>query len=190
MLDKEPGKTDAKLRYRIKYAGNIVAFSVGYRVDIDKWNKETQRCKANTTNRRKQSAFEINREIQRLETLVDDIFKAWEVQELVPTADQLRESFNAANRDSLGLAPVVVRRTLFEYYDEFTREQGKLNDWTPATVQKFAALRAHLMEFDPDLTFEALSEAKLTELVSYLKDTCYMRNSTIGKQLGFLRWFL
>ena len=95
-----------------------------------------------------------------------------------------------AGSDGGGLAPVVVRRTLFEYYDEFTREQGKLNDWTPATVQKFAALRAHLVEFDPDLTFEALSEAKLTELVSYLKDTCYMRNSTIGKQLGFLRWFL
>lgn len=190
LLDKEPGKTDAKLRYRIKYAGHIVAFSVGYRVDIEKWNTETQRCKANTTNRRKQTASEINKEIQRLETLMDDVFKAWEVQEEIPTPDQLRESFNAANRDSLGLAPVVVRRTLFEYFDEFTKEQGKLNDWTSATVQKFAALRAHLWDFDRELTFEVLSESKLTEWVGYLKDNCQMRNSTIGKQLGFLKWFL
>ena len=190
LLDKEPGKTDAKLRYRIKYAGHIVAFSVGYRVDIEKWNTDTQRCKANTTNKRKQTASEINREIQRLETLMDDVFKAWEVQEMIPSPDQLRESFNAANRDSLGLAPVVVRRTLFEYFDEFTKEQGKLNNWAIATIKKFAALRAHLLSFDSNLTFENLSESKLTELVSYLMDGCQMRNTTIGKQLGLLKWIL
>ncbi|MDR0682551.1 MAG: hypothetical protein LBG15_12000 [Dysgonamonadaceae bacterium] len=39
LLDKEPGKSDAKLRYRIKWNNNknIVACNVGYRVDIDKW---------------------------------------------------------------------------------------------------------------------------------------------------------
>lgn len=39
LLDKEKDKPDAKLRYRIRWGSNIVAFNVGYRVDIDKWNR-------------------------------------------------------------------------------------------------------------------------------------------------------
>lgn len=190
LLDKEPGKRDAKLRYRIKYAGNIVAFSVGYRVDVDKWNTETQRCKANTTNKKKQSASEINREIQRLESLMDDVFKEWEVRETVPTPDQLRECFNRANRVALGLPDKNASAKLFECLDEFVREQGKLNDWSIATLIKFSTLKKQLNEFDKNLTFDALSEKKLTEWVEFLKDTCGMRNVSIGKQLGFLKWFL
>lgn len=190
LLDKEKGKTDAKLRYRIKYAGHIVAFSVGYRVDIDKWNIEAQRCKAGTTNKRKQSASEINKEIQRLEDLMISVFKAWEVQEVVPTPDQLRESFNEANRSDLGIVAFRKPQTLFHYFDEFVCEQGKLNDWTTATCQKFATVRSHLYSFNSELTFEDLSEAGLADYVGYLRDTCYMRNSSIGKLLGFLKWFL
>lgn len=36
LLDKEKDNPSAKLRYRIKWNGIIVAFNVGYRVDIDK----------------------------------------------------------------------------------------------------------------------------------------------------------
>ena len=49
LLDKEKSKSDAKLRYRIKWNGNTVSFNVGYRVDIDKWSPDGQRCKNNTT---------------------------------------------------------------------------------------------------------------------------------------------
>lgn len=129
LLDKEKGKTDAKLRYRIKYAGHIVAFSVGYRVDIDKWNIEAQRCKAGTTNKRKQSASEINKEIQRLEDLMISVFKAWEVQEVVPTPDQLRESFNEANRSDLGIVcqqitDIVIRNKMTPPTRKFIFRQG------------------------------------------------------------------
>ena len=43
LLDKERGKPDAKLRLRVKWNHNknIVAFNVGYRVDVDKWSVET-----------------------------------------------------------------------------------------------------------------------------------------------------
>lgn len=190
LLDKEKGKPDAKIRYRIRYAGRIVAFSVGYRVDIAKWSTETQRCKAGTTNRKKQSASEINREIQRLETLMDDVFKSWEVREIVPTPDQLRNSFNKANRVALGIADTEIQQNFFYCFDGFVREQGRLNDWTHATCQKFASVRRHLHTFDPALTFEKLTEQGLTGYVDFLRGQCQMRNSSISKQIGFLKWFL
>ena len=44
LLDKEKDKTDAKLRYRIKWEGNTVAFIDGYRVEESKWRSEGQTC--------------------------------------------------------------------------------------------------------------------------------------------------
>lgn len=49
LIDKDKGKKDGRLRYRISWSGNIVNFNVGYRVEYDKWSKDTQRCKNNTT---------------------------------------------------------------------------------------------------------------------------------------------
>ena len=47
-----------------------------------------------------------------------------------------------------------------------------------------------MQDFDKELTFDALNESKLTEYVNYFRDTKDLRNSTIGKQMGFLKWFL
>ena len=49
VLDKEKDKSDAKVRFRVKWGKDIVAFNVGYRVEISKWNPDTQRVKNNTT---------------------------------------------------------------------------------------------------------------------------------------------
>lgn len=53
LLDKEKDKQDAKLRFRVKWDKNIVAFNLGFRVDISKWSLETQRCKNGSTHGKK-----------------------------------------------------------------------------------------------------------------------------------------
>lgn len=186
LIDREPDKPDGKLRYRIKWDSHTVAFNVGFRVEFDKWSRETQRCNNNTTHGKKKiSAAVINREINRFEQLADEVFRSYESAGSVPTADEFRAAFNSLN----GKAP-VREKTLFTLYDEFTAEMGSANQWTRATYQKFATLKNHLAAFAPQLTFEQLDEAGLHDFVGYLRDTLNMRNSTIGKQLGFLKWFL
>ena len=75
-------------------------------------------------------------------------------------------------------------------FDEFVRECGVQNNWTDSTYEKFAAVKNHLTTFKNGLSFEFFDEYGLNEYVAYLRDTKGMRNSTIGKQLGFLKWFL
>ena len=85
-IDKEGTKAkgykfDGKLRLRIRYEKSKVDFNLGYRVDLKKWSTETQRCKPGTTHSKdKISATEINTEIQRIDTLVNNIFKEYEVR--------------------------------------------------------------------------------------------------------------
>ena len=72
--EKEVGKDDAKLRMRVRWNKNVVNFNVGYRFFIEKWSKETQRCKRNTTNAKKISASIVNSRIQFLQDKAEDVF--------------------------------------------------------------------------------------------------------------------
>ena len=75
LLDKEKDKLDARTRYRIKWEGNIVAFNLGYRIEVEKWSNETQRCKANTTHGKKKiPASVINRKLQLFEQACEDYY--------------------------------------------------------------------------------------------------------------------
>lgn len=185
LIDREQDKPDGKLRYRIKWDKHTVAFNVGFRVEFEKWSRETQRCKNNTTHgKKKVSAAVINKEISRFEQLADEVFNAFEIAGTIPTAENFRNAFNQRNGKTTD-----TDKTLFNVFDEFTSE-GCGNQWTRSTYQKFATLKSHLTAFAPGLTFEQLDEAGLLDFVEYLRDTLNMRNSTIGKQLGFLKWFL
>jgi integrase len=188
LLDKEPGKTDAKLRYRLKWYGNTVAFNVGYRIDVSKWSTETQRCINNTTHGKKKVAANIiNKEIQRFAQIAEDIFNLYEASGKTPSKDEFRAEFNKRNGK---LSSTPTEKTFFYVYNEFTQEMGFANQWTKATYQKFAALKNHLTDFLSDVTFEYFDTTGLNNFVAHLRDVKDMRNSTIGKQLGFLKWFL
>ncbi len=189
-------KTDGKLRFRIKYKtdenidDNVIAFNVGYRVEWGKWIADAQRCKSGTTHgKKKVSATEINNEIQRLEEIAENTFKVFEVKEVIPTPDEFRDAFNTACGKQ-SAKKVKDALSFFDYFDEFVNDCGNQNDWTEATYEKFAAVRNHLIGFDEKLSFEALNETKLTDYIKYLRTKKNLRNSTIGKQLGFLKWFL
>lgn len=183
-------KPDGKLRLRIRFAPGKVDFNVGYRVDLSKWSTETQRCKAGTTHGKKKiAASEINKEIQRLETLADNVFKSFEVAEHIPTIEEYRIAFNEMN-GKLTTGDSQNKISFFHSFHEFVKESGSQNNWTESTYEKFAAVKNHLKGFDQNITFESLDESRLTDYVNYLRDTKNMRNTTISKQLGFLRWFL
>ena len=182
-------KPDAKLRVRVRWPGNKVDFNVGYRVKISQWDNQAQRCKAKTTNLQKQSATLINSRIQQYEDVIDGIFKSYELRGIVPGPDEVRAKFNEAT----GRVEKVVEikeRNLFYYFDKFTHEMGGVNNWTPATYQKFAAVRNHLESYNANLAFSDLTEAGLSGYITHLRVVKQMRNTTIGKQMGFLKWFL
>jgi hypothetical protein len=104
LLDKEPGKLDAKLRYRVKWNNNknIVAFNVGYRVEIAKWSIETQRCKNNTTHGKKKTAANIiNREIQRFSDASEAVFASFESKKLIPDTESFKNAFSYENKGEL-----------------------------------------------------------------------------------------
>lgn len=188
--DREAGKTDAKLRLRVRWIGGLVAFSVGYRVETDKWEKSTQRCRNSTTHgKNKTQANIINREIQRLAGIVDYLFDSFEKAEKCPGPAEFRVAFNReAGKDSRTVKG-SGDGSLFSSFDQFVSSMGSQNAWTDATYTKFSAIKKWLKSFNPDMSFSLLSDQVLNDYVLHLHRS-NLRNTTISKNVSFVRWFL
>lgn len=180
------------IRMRVIYGGNRIEFSTGYRIDESKWEEEKQRVKNGCTNKFKQSSSEINSDLLKYYTDIQNIFKEFEVKDISPTPEQLKTAFAKRNKtnNSEEANPEKPTASFMIIFDEFLKECGKQNNWTDSTYEKFAAVKTHLTNFNSNLTFEMLDEFALTDYVEYLRDKKNLRNSTIGKQIGFLKWFL
>ena len=180
------------IRMRVNFASKRIEFTTGYRIDAVKWDTDKQRVRNGCTNKLKQSASEINASLLGYYTEVQEIFKKFEVEEIMPTPEQIKEAFNALHKP---IEEEVKPRNstpnaFYKVFDEFVRDCGRQNDWTDSTYEKFAAVKNHLMNFRDGLTFDFFDEKGLNDYVAYLRDVKEMRNSTIGKQLSFLKWFL
>ena len=179
------------IRMRVNFASKRIEFTTGYRIDAAKWDSDKQRVRNGCTNKLKQSASEINASLLGYYTEVQEIFKKFEVEDIMPTPEQIKEAFNTLHKP---IEEVKQRKStpnaFYKAFDEFVRDCGRQNDWTDSTYEKFTAVKNHLMNFRDGLTFEFFDEKGLNDYVTYLRDVKEMRNSTIGKQLSFLKWFL
>ena len=162
------------IRMRVIFASQRIEFTTGYRIDAAKWDTDKQRVKPGCTNKLKQSASEINTDLLRYYTEIQNIFKEFEVQGTMPTTAQVKEAFNSLHSEK--------------------REEEQQKPLTFAPMEVFgefiAAVRKHLEKFDKELTFETLDEPKLTSYVNFLKDVEGLRNTSTMKQIAYLKWFL
>ena len=181
------------IRMRVNFASKRIEFTTGYRIDATKWDADKQRVKNGCSNKLKQSASEINASLLEYYTEIQSIFKRFEVEDVMPTPEQIKKAFNALHKP-VSEEPKPKKEALpcdfFQVFDDFVEDCGRQNDWTNSTYEKFAAVKNHLTNFRDGLTFEFFDERGLNDYVGYLRDVKEMRNTTIGKQLSFLKWFL
>ncbi len=180
------------IRMRVIFAGKRIEFTTGYRIDLAKWDSTKERVRNGSTNKLDQSASEINSDLLRYYTEMQEVFKEFEVQNTMPTPEQVKEAFNTRLNPikEVEIKPDIPVVDFKKAFNEFVKECGKQNNWTNSTYEKFSAVKNHLKSFKSDLTFEYFDENGLNNYVDFLRTTKDMRNSTIGKQLGFLKWFL
>ena len=121
---------------------------------------------------------------------VQDLFSEYERLEKFPTKEDIRKAVKVLK--SKGKAEInSISEDAFEnVFDEFVRQNGRLNNWTTATFTKFSAVKKHLLGFKQNLSFKDLDEEGMSDYIYYLQKDKEMKNSTVKKQLGFLKWFL
>lgn len=94
------------IRMRVNFASKRIEFTTGYRIDATKWDADKQRVKNGCSNKLKQSASEINASLLEYYTEIQDIFKRFEVVDIMPTPNRLRRlSMFCTNLRAKSLSP-------------------------------------------------------------------------------------
>lgn len=190
-LDKRADKNgDNPIRVSISINGDRFVTSTGFSISPNKWDTKKQRVKSKYSNAKGETATTINTRLKDIDTLFSKI-------ETKLQLNDIREvDIRSVYAENFGRKKVNNKeKSFFDFWDEFTAEMGKENNWTKAVYDKFGALKNHLLNFNPDITFEYLNKDGLNDFVDYLHNVPLrsgigMRNTTIKKQLGFLKWFL
>ena len=182
-----PMVENVPIRMRVTYARHRVEFTTGYRIDASKWDAVRQRVRNGCSNKLKQTATEINSDLNAYFSDIQSVFKEFEVQEAIPTPEQLKEAFNVRIGNS---SAVVPKGTFQSAYVEFLKECGGQNNWSESTYKNFGVMKSHLISFDDNLALNDLDDDRLNEYINYLRESKGLRNSSIAKQLQLFKWFL
>lgn len=182
---------DAPIRVSINIAGARFVTATQHKISPDKWNAEKQRVKKGSSNAKGITYNAINNALQTICSHFATYESNCILQGKKINVDALKSEYNVHFGKKKDNQPAEQQSlTLWNVYDLFTKEMGAANQWTAATFQKFAALKKHLEGYKKRLQFSDLDEKGLNGFVAYLRDSLDMKNTTITKQLGFLKWFL
>ena len=115
------------IRMRVNFASKRIEFTIGYRIDAEKWDTDKQRVRNGCTNKLKQSASEINDSLLGYYTEVQEIFKKFEVEEIMPTPEQIKEAFNALHKpiEEEVKPGNSTPNAFYKVFDEFVRNCGR-----------------------------------------------------------------
>ncbi len=182
---RHSGDTKATIRMRVTLRGRTpIDFPTGHETELSEWDSVQQRVIAASP-----VAPTINRTIDEWKAIINEIFARYElIEKRAPTIGEIKDLFNDMVGRKINENVPTPNDNLFSVFDIFTDTMGNQNQWTPATHEKFAALKRHLQEFDKNLSFPQMTETKMQQYLAYLNKQGF-RNTTIAKHLAFVRWF-
>ena len=185
VLHAKAGSATKYLECRCKWDGSrkIVALSMGYRVDPDKWIAEAQRCRPNSFHGPgKTPASEINSEIDRYEQAARAVFAR--------LRDPSREEVASAMRSELGRADRTDLPGVIQAYRAFCAEQASVKGWSASTVAKMDVTGRHIEDSGLFKAFADINKTNLGKYLDYLRTDLNLTDTTAHRQIANLRWFL
>lgn len=177
----------------ISICGSRFVTSTGIKLDPNKWDKIAKKPKKGVYNKNGQSWAQMLSRMADIQNHFYELENRFTLSGHRPTSAELRAEFNNTFRKSKAsqhIESVPYEDTFWGFYDEFIAERGTINSWTNATKQKFDALKQHITLWKKEPTFEDFTEEGLNKFIVSMRDKEGLKNSTIGKQIGFLKWFL
>ena len=180
---------EAAIRLRVSWSGYRADIRSGYAIAPSKWDAYNEVVKPNTKNKAGLQAGEINRQISKLCSLVEEVLTRFELDnKRAPDAKEFKQAFDI----TAGRVVLPAEETdFYQTFDVFTETEGYDKSWTSATFTKFSSLRAHLKAWRSSLSLSSFSKEDFADFVQkQLIKKEKLLNPTIDKNIGFLRWFL
>lgn len=182
------------IRLRVSWAGRRCDLRSGYVIAPAKWDAVNSCVRLGCKNSYRQTAGEINRALTRQASTIEEVLTRFELDHAgaVPSVAEFKALFDVAEGRAKPKPAEEAPKApgFFQVFDKFTAEVGITNNWTPATYTKFNAIRKHVEAWRSGVSLADFDKGDFASWVSYLQNTAKLLNTTIAKNVGFLRWFL
>lgn len=182
------------------------------------WNESEERVRKGYVGKHGETSSDINLDLSMKRDQLVSVFKYYEALDQIPTPAEVIAKYNdrldgIIPKNPKSDTPAGKKKDcrILSVFDQFMNEEKEKNAWSDATYKKMLSLKVDLAAFNEKLIFSHLTESTLTSFVKYLReekslhtprkkkedreigsdeDLIGLRNSTIEKKLGYLRWFL
>ena len=178
------------IRIRVSFHSDRLEILTGYSVDENMWDPDSQRVMKGAVNKKKEKASDINAYLNKACYVIDDAFKEFEIVERIPTKKELEEAFLKRMQGQGPDKKLRKNSKFWEAMNQFKAMESKKNSWQYSTVQKFNTLETHIRAYKEQPRFEDFNDSGITAFLGVLMDTEKLSNTTVLKQLGYLKWFL
>jgi len=101
-----------------------------------------------------------------------------------PTLDEIKEQLATAISLGDDLTPTEVAeeapvKLIYEFFDQFVKEESVLNQWAAATLKNWHTFKIHLESFGKRLEFRDFNEKGLSRFIMHLRKVCKMEEKTV-----------
>lgn len=176
---------EQQIRVRVRWSGNVLQMNVGHSVNPKDWLSDVGLCAKKIKNSKGVSGAQINRDIDKTIELLEDCFKAFEVNEEIPNRESLRNALDI----KFGKVENVESESVQTLFGQYMIERSKKASWEKSTIAKHSTMKRLLNEFNPDLKISLFGAKVLYDFHSFLVKRG-MQNSSIKRDLGFVKAFL
>lgn len=191
LRDRIDRNNESAIRVSVSMFGQRLMTYTGLNINPRDWNAARQRAKKSAGNNLGMSGDLINLLLGEVESHFNELeINCMKEQRSVTREDLLTEFNEVFKKYTFHRSKNDRPDAFWAVYDKFISENSVNKQWTTATRQKFNALKVHLRRWSENINFGSLGEEGLSAFVVSLRDKEMLLNSTIMKQVGFLKWFL
>ena len=191
---KESGLVMIRIRWNAKKSE--ISFSLGYKIDPEKWDSSKQLVKSNTTfkdGKKTIYAKEVNATIRNALSIIAEIFDDFNRQSIVPDKDELKgklsESLNYSHKKSN--ADENKDYLFDDSFNYFITERPKEGNFSSNSTYKYKLVHDQLLSFRDGITLSQIDQKLMNKFTYWYVNNGYC-NRTINKQLktlkSCLRW--
>lgn len=191
--NKGKATEEVGIRLRVSWVGLRCDIRSGYVIAPAKWDDANSCVRLGNKNSHGETAGAINRGVMAVASTIEEVLTRFELDnKRPPSVAEFKEAFDLAAGRAKPEEKKPEEKPLgfFAVYDLFTGEMGVTNNWTKSTYTKFSSLKAHLKNYNKKLTLEGFDKATFAGFVAHLQTKVRQLNTTVAKNVGFLRWFL
>jgi site-specific recombinase XerD len=189
-------KTGLPIEYNVPiwasifYSGNQVLYYTAKRCNLKQWDPDKMRIGKGYILPNGHNSTTFNADLNKVETAIDDLFKAYEVKNEVPDPSRLRSDLDKLikSKKPITVEEVVPQKTFSERFKQY------IND-APLSFERKKHMQTTLnkiKKFNQYTTFEIITTEYITKFQNYLNDKtkCNLAENTVISELRRLRAFL